>query len=76
VSLGARGTEAVVGQGDAPARPDRRRALEEISVRLWAIGHALGDPAATAGELCEDAEELRAAAGRIQRLAASCPGTP
>jgi hypothetical protein len=62
-----------------PQAPDRlgwRQALDDISVRLWAVSHNVGDPSISAAELCEDAEELGAVARRIQRLVGRCRETP
>jgi hypothetical protein len=62
-----------------PQAPDRlgwRQALDDISVRLWAVSHNVGDPGISAAELCEDAEELGAVARRIQRLVGRCREAP
>jgi hypothetical protein len=62
--------------GDAEARAvgrvDQRRALSEMSVRLWAISQELGDSRTDVAELCEDAHELEAVARHIRSLTQPC----
>jgi len=54
---------------------ERRRALEELSIRLLAISHSLGHPEA-AGDLQQTAHELTAVVHRIERLADGSRRTP
>jgi len=66
---------ATAADAQVSVRVNRRRALGEISVRLAALSHKLGDSRVRSDELCEDAAEVEAVARRIRRLAATDEGT-
>ena len=52
----------------AAAQLDQRRALYEMSIRLWAISRDLGNSGTANAELCEDAHELEVVARQIRSL--------
>jgi hypothetical protein len=48
----------IARQEDSAERLDQRRALDEMSIRVWAISRDLGNSGTANAELCEDAHEL------------------